>query len=195
MKTDIAQKSHPLFNKGIVLFLISQNLSLFGSSVVGFAIVWYITLETSSGTWLMLSTICSMLPQVVVSLWGGVWADRHNRKYLIMLSDAFIAISTFGLAIAFWAGFRRMELLLAVSIVRSIGAGVQTPAVNAIFPQLVPKENLTKIQGINQTLNSVLMLLAPAAGGVMLGSMDIAWTFMYVGCSHSRTGYLDYKFH
>lgn len=167
-----------LFDKRIVLFLISQNISLFGSSVVAFAIIWYITLETSSGIWLMLSTISSMLPQVVISLWGGVWADRYNRKYLIMLSDAFIALFTLGLAIAFWTGFRRMELLLAVSVVRSIGAGIQTPAVNAIFPQLVAQDKLTKVQGINQTLNSLLMLLAPAVGGVVLGSMDIAWAFM-----------------
>lgn len=171
-------KGTPLLNKKIILFLMSQNLSLFGSSVVGFAIVWYITLETSSGYWLMLSTICSLLPQVVISLWGGVWADRHNRKHLIMLADAFIALSTFGLAIAFWLGFQHIELLLAVSVVRSIGAGIQTPAVNAIYPQLVPQDRLTKIQGINQTLNSILLLLAPAMGGVVLGSMDIAWAFM-----------------
>lgn len=78
----------------------------------------------------------------------------------------------------FWAGFRRIELLLAVSVVRSIGAGIQTPAVNAIFPQLVSQDKLTKIQGINQTLISVLMLLSPAVGGVVLGSMDIVWAFM-----------------
>lgn len=171
-------KGSPLFNKKIALFLLSQNISLFGSSVVAFAIVWYITLETSSGYWLMLSTICSMLPQVVISLWGGVWADRYNRKHLIMLADGFIALSTLGLAIAFWAGFQRIELLLAVSVVRSIGAGIQAPAVNAIFPQLVPQAKLTKIQGINQTLNSLLMLLAPAVGGVVLGSMEIVWAFM-----------------
>lgn len=171
-------RNSSLFNKEIALFLISQNVSLFGSSVVGFAIIWYITLETSSGFWLMLSTICSMLPQVVISLWGGVWADRHNRKYLIMLADGFIAISTLGLAIAFWMGFQRIELLLAVSVVRSMGAGIQTPAVNAIYPQLVSQDKLTKIQGINQTLNSVLMLLAPAVGGIVLGSMDISWAFM-----------------
>lgn len=165
-------------NKKIILFLISQNISLFGSSVVGFAIVWYITLETSSGLWLMLSTICSMLPQVIISLWGGVWADRHNRKHLIMLADAFIAFATLGLAAAFWAGFRHMELLLAVSVIRSIGAGIQTPAVNAIFPQLVAQDKLTKVQGINQTLSSVLMLIAPAVGGAVLGSMDISWAFM-----------------
>jgi DHA3 family macrolide efflux protein-like MFS transporter len=178
MKTSIDGKGHTLFNKRIILFLISQNVSLFGSSVVGFAILWYITLETSSGLWLMLATICSILPQVVISLWGGVWADRYNRKHLIMLADAFIALATLGLAIAFWSGYQRMELLLAVSVVRSIGAGIQTPAVNAIYPQLVPQEGLAKIQGINQTLNSVLMLLSPAVGGVVLGSMDIAWAFM-----------------
>ena len=126
----------------------------------------------------MLSTICSMFPQVIISLWGGVWADRYNRKTLIMLTDGFIALSTFGLAIAFWAGFRSLELLLAVSVVRSLGAGIQTPCVNAIFPQLVPMEKLTRIQGINHTLGSVLLLLSPAVGGALLGSVNIAWAFM-----------------
>lgn len=178
MTNKAAKKGQSLFDKRIILFLISQNISLFGSSVIAFTIMWYITLETSSGLWLMLSTICSMVPQVVISLWGGVWADRYNRKYLIMLADTFIALATLGLAIAFWLGLRRMELLLAVSVVRSIGAGIQTPAVNAIYPQLVPKDNLTKVQGVNQTLNSLLMLLAPAVGGVLLAAMDIAWAFM-----------------
>ncbi|HHU31116.1 MAG TPA: MFS transporter [Clostridia bacterium] len=178
MKTKKLHWENPLFDKKIALFLISQNLSLFGSTVVGFAIVWYITLETSSGFWLMLSTICSTLPQVVISLWGGVWADRYNRKHLIMLADAFIALATLGLAIAFWSGFKSMELLLAVSVVRSLGAGIQTPAVNATYPQLVPQEKLTKIQGIHQTSISVLMLLAPAVGGAILGSMEIVWAFM-----------------
>lgn len=173
-----AKKGQSLFDKRIILFLISQNISIFGSAVVEFAIIWYITLETSSGTWLMLSTICSMVPHIFVSLWGGVWADRYNRKHLIMLADTFIALATLGIAIAFWSGFRHMGLLLAVSVVRSVGAGIQIPAVNAIYPQLVPKANLTKIQGVNQTLYSLLMLLAPAVGGMLLATVDIAWAFM-----------------
>ena len=173
-----SKKGQSLFDKRIILFLISQNISIFGSAVVEFAIIWYITLETSSGTWLMLSTICSMVPHIFVSLWGGVWADRYNRKHLIMLADTFIALATLGIAIAFWSGFRHMGLLLAVSVVRSVGAGIQIPAVNAIYPQLVPKANLTKIQGVNQTLYSLLMLLAPAVGGMLLATVDIAWAFM-----------------
>lgn len=178
MSNSTLSTNKKLFDRQVVLFLISQNVSLFGSAVVGYAIIWYITLETSSGVWLMLTTICSMLPQVFVSLWGGVWADRYDRKLLIMISDAFIAVSTLGLAIAFWLGFTRIELLLVVSVVRSVGAGIQMPAVNAIYPQLVPPENLTRVQGINQSLGSILMLLAPAVGGVVLGTMDLAWAFM-----------------
>lgn len=162
----------------IVLFLVSQNISLFGSSVVSFAIIWHITLETSSGTWVMLFTICSLLPQVFVSLWGGVWADRYNRKYLIMLADGFIALATLGLAVAFWAGYQRLEMLLAVSLVRSVAGGIQAPAVSALYPQLVPMEKLVKVQGVNQSLNSVLMLLSPAVGGAVLGSLGIVWAFM-----------------
>lgn len=165
------------WEKRIAVFLTSQNISLFGSSVVSFAITWYITLETSSGIWMMLSTICSMLPQVLVSLMGGVLADRYNRKYLIMLSDGFIALATLALAIFFLAGFQQLELLLVASIIRSIGAGIQTPAVSAIFPQLVPEEKLMKVQGVNQTLNSILLLAAPAAGGLILGTFGIVGAF------------------
>jgi DHA3 family macrolide efflux protein-like MFS transporter len=179
----IAMNSNPINNnkswkKEAALFLISQNVSFFGSSVVGFSIIWYITLQTSSGTWMMLFTVCFLLPQVLISFWAGVWADRYNRKFLIMFADGFIALATLGLAAAFWAGYQKLELLLVVSLVRSIGAGVQMPAVNALYPQIVPQEKLTKVQGINQTLSSVLMLLSPAMGGVVLGSMSIFWAFI-----------------
>ncbi len=159
------------------LFLVAQNLSLFGSSVVSFAIIWHITLTTSSGVWMMLSTLSAMVPQVLVSLFGGVLADRYNRKTLIMLSDGFIATATLGLAIAFLNGYTRLELLLVVTAVRSVGAGIQTPAVSAIFPQLVPQDKLTKVQGINQTIGSVLMLAAPPAAGVLLGSLGLVASF------------------
>ncbi len=159
------------------LFLVSQNISLFGSSVVGFAVLWHITLTTSSGIWLMLATICSMVPQVLVSLFGGVLADRYNRKHLIMLADGFIALATLGLAFSFLMGFEHIGMILAVSAVRSIGAGIQGPAVSAIYPQLVPEEQLTRIQGVNQTVGSVLLLLSPALGGALLGSVNIVAAF------------------
>ncbi len=167
-----------LFTGRIVLFMISQNLSLFGSSVVGFAIIWYITIETSSGIWLMFATLANMVPHLIISLYSGVWADRYRKKYLIMLSDGFIALVTLVLFVLFRMGYQHLELLLVVSVIRSLGSGVQGPAVSAILPQLVPKEHLTRIQGINQSISAVLYMLAPAMGGMVLGLMDLSWTFL-----------------
>lgn len=174
---DKPNQSEQSWRKQAALFLISQNISIFGSSVVAYTVMWYITLTTSSGIWMMLSTICAMLPQVVISLFGGVLADRYPRKHLIMISDGFIALSTLGLAVAFMLGYKSLWLMLAVSVIRSIGGGIQGPAVNALYPQIVPEEQLTRIQGISQTVTSVLMLLAPAAGGVLLGMVDITVAF------------------
>ena len=161
-----------------ILFLASQNISLFGSSVTGFAIIWHVTLQTSSGVWMTLIVLASMVPQVLISLWAGVWADRYNRKYLIMASDGGIAAATLGLAVLYMAGYNSLELLLAVAAARSLGSGVQSPAVNAVIPQLVPTASLTRFNGINQSLNATMQLLAPAVGGVVLGTIGIAWAFM-----------------
>ncbi len=172
------KKQAKLLTPSILLFLISQNLSIFGSSVVGYAIIWYVTLETSSGTWMMGVALATMVPPLLISLYSGVWADRYSRKLLIMLSDGFIAVATLALFIFFKMGYRHLELLLAVSVIRSLGSGVQGPAVNAIFPQLVAKEHLTRVQGINQSIRSVLMLLSPAVGGLVLSLMNISWAFL-----------------
>lgn len=166
-----------MFTKRVVLFLLSQNLSIFGSSVVGFAIIWYITLETSSGIFLMLATLAQMVPHLLISFYGGVWADRHSRKMLIMLSDSFIAVATLALAVIFSLGWESIGAILAVSVIRSIGSGIQSPAVNAIIPQLVSEEHLVRIQGINQSFHSALLLLSPAVGGMMLGLFGLVSTF------------------
>ena len=69
--------------KKVILFLISQSITLFGSTLVQMAVVWYATLLTSSGLWVAAFSVCSYLPQFLVSFWGGVWADRFPGKLLI----------------------------------------------------------------------------------------------------------------
>ena len=82
------------WKKNTALFLTSQAISLFGSSVVSFAIVWFITRQTQSGLWVSLLTVSSYLPQFVVSFFAGVWADRYSRKKLIIAADTMIAAFT-----------------------------------------------------------------------------------------------------
>lgn len=156
------------WKKDIAGFLSAQTISLFGSSLVQYAIVWYITLSTSSGKMLTISTLCGFLPQIAISLFAGVWIDRYNRKWMIMLSDTVIAAATLALALTFLSGHRSVGLLFLVLAVRSAGTGIQTPAVSAVLPQIVPKQHLMRINGINSTLSSAIMFLSPAASGAIL---------------------------
>ncbi len=158
-------------------FLTGQVISLFGSSLVQFAIIWYITLSTQSGTIMTISVLCSFAPQVVISLFSGVWADRYNRRALIIGADAMVATATFILAMFFFTGHSDFWMIFLVSGVRSIGSGIQTPAVSAFLPQIVPKDKLMRIGGINGSLQSVMFLLSPAAGGAILSAASLESTF------------------
>lgn len=164
-----------------ILFLISQCITLFGSTLVQMAIVWYVTIQTSSGVWVAAFTICSYLPQFLISFVAGVWADRHNRKKLIMGADSAIAFVTLLMVLAIPHITEQPVMLgglLIMSVIRSFGAGIQTPAVNAVIPQLVPEEQLMRFNGINATMQSIVQFAAPAAAGALLTVSTLSSTLM-----------------
>lgn len=150
------------------LFLGSQTISLFGSSLVQYAITWYITLTTQSGVMMTVSILCGFLPAFILSPFAGVWADRYNRKMLIIYADALVAASTLFLAIMFFNGYNALWLIFVVSGVRAVGTGIQSPAVGAILPQLVPTDKLTRVNGINASLQSSTMLVSPVVSGALM---------------------------
>ncbi len=184
--TDLPQDSSPIIDIGpefhdwkkkSFLFLSGQAFSLFGSSLVQFAIIWYITLSTKSGTMMTISAICGFLPQIIISLFAGVWADRYSRKHMIIYADMAIATSTLVLAILFLVGYDQLWLLFLVSAIRSLGSGIQAPAINAMIPQLVPQHELMKYNGIASSVMSLTMLLSPAASGAILSVANLETTF------------------
>lgn len=166
------------WKKNIVLFLMSQTISLFGTSLVQYAIMWHITLETQSGLMMTISIICGFLPIFVLSPFAGVWADRYNRKNLIALADSFIAISTLVLAVLFYLGHDSIWLLFVASSIRAFGSGIQSPAVNAFIPQLVPEDKLTKVNATNGSIQSMVTLLSPMVSGALLTLTSIEVIFM-----------------
>ncbi len=157
----------------IILFIAGQSVSLFGSAIVQYAINWHITLTTQSGLMLTIATLCGFLPQLLISLFAGVWADRYNRKMLIILADGMIAFCTLILAILFMMGYTNIQLLFFISAIRSIGTGIQMPAVSALLPELVPNDNLMRVNGLNASINSIMMLLAPAIAGTLYSLTEL----------------------
>ena len=162
------------------LFLSSQAVSLFGSSIVQFGLVWFVTFKTSSGFWVSMLTVCAYVPQFLISFFAGVWADRYSRKKLIILADTSITIATLILALMMPYISKDTILLsffLLVSAIRSVGAGIQTPAVSAIIPQLVPTEKLMRVNGINATIQSIVQFAAPAVAAGFLATLFVSRTY------------------
>ncbi len=165
------------WKRDILVFLISQNLSLFGSSLVQYAITWHITLTTQSGTMMALAIICGFVPSFFISPLGGVWADRYDRKRLIVLSDGAIAVTTLIVAVLYTIGRGSIPLLLAAMAVRALGAGVQVPAVNAMIPDIVPEAELLRINGITGSVRAVVNIATPALSAFLLSVAPFASLF------------------
>src|SRR5690606_37756188 len=165
----VENRVYEKWRRNIILFLTSQTISLFGSMLVQYAIMWYITLTTESGMMMTVFILCGFLPTFILSPVAGVWADRYNRKRLIMLADSLIAIATLILAILFLMGYDAIWLLFVMAAVRAFGTGIQMPAVGAILPQIVPKDMLTKVNGINGSIQAIIMFVSPLVSAALLG--------------------------
>ena len=165
------------WKKDITLFLVSQGISLFGSMLVQYAIFWYVVLKTGSGVMMTIYIIAGLVPTFFLSPFGGVWADRFNRKLLIIFADSGIAVATLILAILFFSGYKAIWLIFIAASVRAAGQGIHSPAVAAFIPQMVPSENLMKINGIFSSANSVIMLVSPMVSAALLTFASIELIF------------------
>lgn len=151
-----------------VAFLGGQAITLVGSGLVQFAIIWYVTLRANSGTSMMIITLASFIPQLLVAPFSGVWADRYDRRWIIILADGGIALATLALTILFLLGYDHVWFIYVAAIIRSLGGGIQGPAINALIPQITPKKELVRINGVNSTIGNVSSLLSPVLGGALL---------------------------
>lgn len=173
-----------------IVFLIGQGISLFGSQIVQMAIIWYVTLETSSGIWVTILTMAAFLPQMIMSLFAGVWADRYNRKRIIVIADTVIAASTLLLALFMKSGNMGKEALPAiiiVSTIRSLGSGIHTPTVNAMIPQIVSEDELMRVNGINGSIQSFVQFISPIAAGAIMAVGPI-YNIMFIDVATAIIG-------
>lgn len=165
------------WKKLVATFMISQTVSLLGSMLVMYSIFWYVTLSTQSGLMMTIMVMCSFVPAIIISPFAGVWADRLNRKKLMIAADLVIAAVTFMMAILFFIGVKELWIVFVISVIRAFGQSVHQPAVSAVYPQIVPKDQLVRIQGISQGIQSTSMIIMPLLAGLLLATTSIEWIF------------------
>lgn len=152
---------------------IGQAVSLLGSNLVQFALIWWLTQKTGSATVLALASLVGMLPQVVLGPFAGVLVDRWNRRWTMFVADTAVALATVILALLFWTGAVQIWHVYLILFVRGLGGAFHWPAMTASTALMVPENQLTRIQGLNQMLQGAMTIVAAPLGALLLSLLPV----------------------
>ena len=150
-----------------------QALSLVGSAVVQFALIWWLTKTTGSATVLAMASLIGMLPQIFLAPFAGTWVDRWNRKAVMIVADSLIALSTVVLIYFFAVGRESVLAVYVILLVRSSGGAFHYPSMQSSTSLMVPREHLARIAGLNQTLSGIINIISPPMGALVIGLLPM----------------------
>jgi len=137
-----------------------QAFSLIGSELVGFALIWWLTLETGSGLTLAMATVVTYLPIIALSPLAGTLVDRWDRRLIMIAADGAIALFSLLLAYLYWRGAVQVWHIYATLFLRSLGTCFHLPAMQASTPLIVPEAYLVRVAGMNEALSGVVFIVA-----------------------------------
>ena len=149
-------------------FWSGQLVSLLGSSIAQFVIIWWITLETESALYLSIAALLGYAPMVILGPFTGVLVDRWSRKALIGITDFLQALATVALIFLFWLDTVSIWQILALLTLRGIFQAFHTPAVMAIIPSMVPEDKLSRMNGLNYLFTGAINLIGPVIAALLL---------------------------
>ena len=151
-KIDLKRKLNLGWKLPFFTIWTGQAFSLLGSSLVGFALIWWMTDTTGSATVLATAAIIEFLPRVFVGPFAGALVDRWNRRLVMLVADSITALATAGLIYLVWAGNLQIWHIYALMLVRSTAGAFHMPAMFSSTSLMVPEDQLTRVQGLNQLL-------------------------------------------
>ena len=161
-----------LFTRDFSLVVIGQIISLFGNSILRFALPLYLLNETGSASLFGIVTACSFIPMILLSPAGGIVADRINKRNIMVILD----YATSALILLFTAALGHVSLVMLLVITLMILYGIQgayQPAVQASLPALLTPDRLLSGNAVINQVNALANLIGPVAGGALYGFYGI----------------------
>lgn len=156
-----------------------QLFSTLSSSMVSFAVIFWLSIETGSAEVLAFATIASLLPQLVLGLFTGVLIDRWDRKKVMIIADLYIALMTAVMAVLFYTGEVEIGIIYVLLTLRSIGSAFHMPAMEASVPLLAPQSELMRVAGVNNMIFSMSSIAAPALAALFVSTLDMTWVLLF----------------
>ena len=150
-----------------------QMFSLVGSALVRFALIWWLTEQTGSAKALAMASLATRLPPILLGPVVGTFVDRWRRRWIMVVADCAIAALTAILAILYWRGVVHPWHIYAILCLRALGTAFHDPAMTASTSLIVPKQQLTRIAGIDQMRQSLTEITGPVLGALLVALLPI----------------------
>lgn len=155
-------------NKNYILLQIGQTISQLGSAMTSFAITIWAYNTTGQVISSSLLAVCSFVPYLVISLFGGAVADNMNKKKIMLICDTVAAIGSFVILLCSWMNILELWILCVINIVSGFMNAFQAPASQVAITLLVDKENFAKAGGLQSALGALVGILNPILSAALL---------------------------
>lgn len=175
---EFAGKPYPHWQRRFFTIWSGQAISMLGSQIVGFAIVWYLTEQTGSATVLAVSSMFGILPNILLSPFAGAMVDRSNRRRIMIISDVIVGFVRLLGFFLFTTGAIQIWHIYLMIFIGSAAGSFQHPAMAASTGLMVPRKHLSRVAGMNQTLQGALSIAAPPLGALLMSLISIANIYM-----------------
>ncbi len=170
-------KSNNLYSKFLLIWF-GQFISVIGTGLSLFALGVYVYQQTNSATNYVFVLMCVFLPPFLLKPYGGVLADRYDRRLMMILGDLGATIGLLYIFFFMWKGnIQIWQIYFGISV-SSVFSAFQEPAYKALVTDLLPKEQYAKASGLMQLATSSQYLISPFLAGLLLMLIKIEYIFL-----------------
>jgi MFS family permease len=160
------------------LYASGQLVSLTGTWMQRVAQDWLVLNLTNSGTALGIVTALQFGPSLVLGLWGGVLADRLDKRKLLLGTQTALALVALTLGLLDVSGVVQYWHVLVLATLLGVVTSIDTPTRQSFVVEMVGRDDLTNAVGINSTIFNGARILGPAAAGLMIAAVGTGWAFV-----------------
>ena len=165
------------------LYAGGQLVSLTGTWMQRVAQDWLVLELTNSGTALGIVTALQFLPSLLFGLWGGLLADRYDKRRLLLATQTGLALVALILGVLDVTGIVQYWQVLVLALALGLVSAIDSPVRQSFVVEMVGPDDLTNAVGLNSTIFNSARILGPAVAGVMITAIGTGWAFVANGIS------------
>lgn len=174
--------THKLFTPNFILLILGQLTSLFGNFILKLALSMYVLDVTGSAAVFAGILSLATIPTILLSPFGGILADRVNRRNIMVALDALTGICVLCAALLL-SGKKDIAVIAALLVILSVLGAFETPTVQACIPTMLQGDNIMKGNAVVNQIASLSYLTAPMLGGILYAALGLhPVMFASVGC-------------